>query len=205
MSKQHIDFKKAEFFKCIGLKEQLDHFTFPHSVLGHGCIVGRSNVGKSSLINHLFNNENLAKISSTPGKTQTLNFFLVDEKLLLVDLPGYGFASTSKIKKGEWGELIDDYFTSSPPDFVLMLIDICIPLSSSDKEMCNYIAAKNIPVIVLYTKCDKIAKTKLDHVHKKLEEDLLKETTLSSFSSLCYSIKGPKCRQTLIALISKFL
>jgi GTP-binding protein len=200
-----IDFKKVVFSKCIGLLEQLEGYKLSPAIFKQGCIVGRSNVGKSSLINHFLCNNSLAKTSSTPGKTQTLNFFTIDDHLLLVDLPGYGFAKKSKSSQVEWSDLIGAYFEKMPPNFVLLLIDIRIPLSQSDIEMCNWVATKAIPTIIVCTKADKIAPTKLASAEKTLQTSILNETILSPFSMLCYSVKHPGCRQKLISTILKLL
>ena len=196
-----IDFKKAVFSRCIGLLEQLADYKISPAIAKHGCIVGRSNVGKSSLINHFLLNGNLAKTSSTPGKTQTLNFFTIDERLLLVDLPGYGFARKSKSSQADWSDLITGYFEKLKPNFLLLLIDIRIPLSDTDIDMCNWAARADIKTIVIFTKADKIPPTRLFSVQKNLKEDLLAQTILSPFSTLCYSIKDPSCRQKLIKAI----
>lgn len=116
-------------------------------------IVGRSNVGKSSLINHLLQNRSLARVSSTPGKTRILNFYCIGEQLLLVDLPGYGYA---KIPQQEWHQWIAAYFQQRTTiRCVWLLIDSRHPLSSLDQEMLAWLHLHALPVLILLTKSDK--------------------------------------------------
>ena len=125
-------------------------------------IVGRSNVGKSSFINGFCNNGKLAKTSSTPGRTRLVNFFEIDQKFVLVDLPGYGFAKAGKSEKDKWEGMIDSYFENSQNLVaVIMLVDIRHEPSKLDQMMMNYLYHYNIPVTVIATKLDKIKKSEL--------------------------------------------
>ncbi|MDN3504932.1 MAG: ribosome biogenesis GTP-binding protein YihA/YsxC [Rhabdochlamydiaceae bacterium] len=197
--------KIAKFFRCVGLKKDLEDLKVPFSVKSQGAIVGRSNVGKSSLLNHLLQNKKLAKVSSTPGKTQTINYFLIDESLLLIDLPGYGFAKRSKELKTQWHELIESYFDIQRPHFILILLDLRVPPSTDDIQMIKWAAHLGIQVIFVLTKADKFAKTKVAAAEKTLLDIIEKETNLSSFSHVCYSIKQSEPRQKLLALIGQQL
>jgi len=147
----------------------------------------------------------MAKVSSTPGKTQTINYFLIDDSLLLIDLPGYGFAKRSKVLKKQWHELIESYFEIQRPHFILILLDLRVPPSSDDIQMINWADHLGIKVIFILTKSDKFAKTKVAQAEKKLLETIEKETNLSSFSHVCYSIKQSEPRQKLLSLIEKLI
>ncbi|MBE6160463.1 MAG: YihA family ribosome biogenesis GTP-binding protein [Lactobacillales bacterium] len=124
-------------------------------------LVGRSNVGKSSFINTLINRKNYARTSANPGKTQTINFYLVNEKFYLVDAPGYGFANLNKSKKRKFGLMMEDYLTNRDElKQVFMLIDFRHKPSSDDIMMYEFLKHYKIPVTIVATKCDKIGITK---------------------------------------------
>lgn len=140
---------------------------YPTENLPEIAFIGRSNVGKSSLINSLCNRKNLARTSQTPGKTQTINFFRVtfkvDEQLTpihLVDLPGYGYAKTSKVNRRIWAKFIEEYLLSSQNlKFVCQLVDMRHDLMDSDKKFFAWLVEKNLPVLIITTKADKLSKT----------------------------------------------
>ncbi len=118
--------------------------------------IGRSNVGKSSLINMLTGRKKLAKVSNTPGKTQTINHFLINEVWYLVDLPGYGYAKVSKTSRRKWIKFIKDYLEKRPNLMcVFLLIDSRIPPQKIDLEFANWLGELRIPFIIVYTKADK--------------------------------------------------
>lgn len=130
--------------------------------------VGRSNVGKSSLINALLHRKNLAKTSSQPGKTANINFFNVDG-VEFVDLPGYGFAKVSKSERQRWADLIDGYFMADRShNLVIALVDIRHDAQKLDLEMIGYLSANHLPFVVALTKADKLSKTKQASQHKLL-------------------------------------
>ena len=127
-------------------------------------IVGRSNVGKSSLINMLANNKKMARTSGTPGRTRLVNYFDIDGKLYLVDLPGYGFAQASKTIKKEWDRVLDDYFNNTHNlKLVLVLIDSRHLPSELDVMMINYLVELNIPYQIVLTKADKLSRSQLNN------------------------------------------
>ncbi len=139
----------------------------PKSDLLEIAFIGRSNVGKSSLINMICQNKNLAKTSSTPGKTQTINRFLIDKKWYLVDLPGFGYAKTSKEKRFEFSKMISEYILKRESlQAVCILIDIRIPPQAIDLDFMEWCAVNSIPFIMIFTKCDKI---KEKEIHPKIE------------------------------------
>ena len=136
-------------------------------------LVGRSNVGKSSFINTLVNRKSLARISSIPGKTQTLNFYLINEDFYLVDVPGYGFAKVSKQLKNKFGLIIEDYLKERDNlKMVFMLIDFRHIPTNDDVLMYEYLKYYNIPVTVVATKSDKVSRNSYDK-NKKIIKDTL--------------------------------
>ena len=123
-------------------------------------LVGRSNVGKSSFINTLINRKNYAKTSANPGKTQTINFYLVNDSFYLVDAPGYGFANLSKSKQKKFGLMMEDYLINRPNlKCVFMLVDFRHKLSNDDIMMYNFLKYYKLPVVIVATKVDKIGVT----------------------------------------------
>ena len=126
-------------------------------------IVGRSNVGKSSLINLLTNNKKLAKTSSTPGRTRLVNYFNVNDRFYLVDLPGYGFAKASKNISKSWDSVINDYFADNEKlRLVFVLLDCRLAPSELDMMMFDYLASHELPAVVILTKIDKISRSQLN-------------------------------------------
>lgn len=136
---------------------------YPEDKLPELLLVGRSNVGKSSFINSIINRKNMARTSAIPGKTQTLNFFLVNKSFYLVDVPGYGFAKVSKQLKNKFGMIIEEYLRERENlKMVFMLVDFRHKPSEDDILMYNYLKYYNIPVTVIATKCDKVSKNSYD-------------------------------------------
>lgn len=122
-------------------------------------LVGRSNVGKSSLINKIVNRRNLAKSSSTPGKTRTINYYSINNSWYLVDLPGYGYARVSKFEQEKWGRMIENYLSQrSQLRGVIQLVDIRHPPNNNDILMKDYLLDYSIPLLVVATKADKISR-----------------------------------------------
>ena len=136
-------------------------------------LVGRSNVGKSSFINTLINRKNYARTSATPGKTQTINFYLVNEQFYLVDAPGYGYAKINKQKQKKFGLMMEDYLTNrSNLKQVFMLVDFRHKLSNDDIMMYNFLKYYKLPVTIVATKVDKIPITKQQQQRNVILEDL---------------------------------
>lgn len=144
----------------------------PKPVFPEYAFIGRSNVGKSSLINMLCGNNKLAKTSSTPGKTKIINHFLINDSWYLVDLPGYGYAKTAKTNREIFEGIITSYITKRESLVCLfVLVDYRLPLQQIDAEFMQWLGEKNIPFCIVFTKADKLSKTELK---KNLENYLLK-------------------------------
>ena len=136
---------------------------FPRNPVPQIAFSGRSNVGKSSLINTLLNRKSMARVSSAPGKTITVNFYDVDKKLFLVDLPGYGYAKRTKTEQLKWSSLVDGYFTNNQNidllKLVVQLVDSRIGLTKDDVDMVSFMNQMDIPYVIVATKTDKLNKT----------------------------------------------
>lgn len=157
--------KKAEFTSAYGTEKQLPASQKPEVVFS-----GRSNVGKSSLINKFCNRKNLARVSGEPGKTGTINFYSVND-FYIVDLPGYGFAKVSDKERKRWDKLINRYFESGRGiNLVVQLIDCRRRPSEDDYLMLEYLSHHNIPFIIALTKADKLNKTQAAQAVSRFEE-----------------------------------
>ena len=163
---------------------------FPRDPKPEIALSGRSNVGKSSLINTLLGRKSLARVSSAPGKTITINYYGVDNKFYLVDLPGYGYAKRSMESKKSWSGLTEDYFLKNPSadaiKLVIQLIDIRTGPTDDDIMMINFMIDCGIPFIIVTTKTDKLSKAQLDRALKDIEENYFKGTDIEiiPFSSV---------------------
>lgn len=150
---------------------------------------GRSNVGKSSLINTLLGRKSLARVSASPGKTITINFYDIDKQLFFVDLPGYGFARRAPADKAKWSALTDGYFTRNPNldrlSLVLQLVDAKVGVTADDAMMLNYLTEAGLPFLVVATKVDKLNKTERAKALAALRDhpDIPEEMAILPFSS----------------------
>lgn len=164
---------KIKTAKFVG--SSIEHQACPKSKMPEFAFIGRSNVGKSTLINMLTNKKSLAKTSSSPGKTQLINHFIINDIWYLVDLPGYGFAKTSKGNRKKWQKMINDYLLERENlAYTFLLIDSRLDLQKSDLEMVNWFGEMQIPFGIVYTKADKLTKNKLDFNIENIQKDLLK-------------------------------
>ena len=162
-----MNFNKVEFERSFGLSSQL-----PDSTGLEFVFAGRSNAGKSSLLNKIFNRKSLARVSSMPGKTITVNFFKGDG-VYFVDLPGYGYAKREQSEKKRWAELMEGYFHSDRNiALVIQLIDMRHAPSADDMMMLNFLRECEIPFMIALTKCDKLNKTETEKRRAELEEEL---------------------------------
>jgi GTP-binding protein len=146
---------------------------YPENALPEIALAGRSNVGKSSLINCLLGRKNLARISSKPGKTQTINFFRINEKLYFADVPGYGFARVPKSVRASWGKMMETYFTKRETlKAVVQVVDLRHPPTKDDQSMYHFLKHHQIPTIIVATKADKVPKSKWQKHLKVVKETL---------------------------------
>lgn len=149
-----MNFNKTEFYASYGQFKQI-----PESEKPEVAFSGRSNVGKSSLINKIFNRKNLARVSSVPGKTATINFYSTDNTCYMVDLPGYGYAKIAKDEKVRWSGLIEGYLTADRDiTLVMQLIDMRHPPSADDLHMIDFLIEAEQPFVIVFTKADKLSK-----------------------------------------------
>ena len=160
--------------------------SLPENLYPEVAFAGKSNVGKSSLINGLLNRKSLARTSSQPGKTQTINFYYVNQSLYLVDLPGYGYAKASEEIRAKWGRMVENYLHKSKQlRAVFLLIDIRHAPSANDKQMYQWIVSQGYEPIIIATKLDKIKRSQVAKQLKLLKEELklLPGTKLLPFSA----------------------
>ncbi len=184
---------------------------YPTEILPEIVFIGRSNVGKSSLINSLCNRKNLARTSQTPGKTQTINFYKATLKITeppalknfyLVDLPGYGYAKTSKTNRSIWAKFIDEYLKKSPQiKFVCQLVDIRHAPQDSDLATFENILEKNLPVLIVATKSDKLSKNE----RAKNLAVIKKTFNIEELPILPYSSKNGEGHSDLLDVIADSL
>ncbi|NLN74840.1 MAG: YihA family ribosome biogenesis GTP-binding protein [Armatimonadetes bacterium] len=163
---------KAEFVTSVARLDQL-----PDEPLPEIALAGRSNVGKSSLINRLLGNSKLARTSNTPGRTQTLNYYRVSppdiRAFFLVDMPGYGYAAVNRAKRSDWGNLIEGYASSRPTlRGIIQLIDLRHPPQPLDHSMSQWLRDRRFNSLVVGTKADKVARTKVPELMLKIAENL---------------------------------
>lgn len=179
---------------------------FPETTLPEIAVVGRSNVGKSSLINHFTQQKKLAHVSAKPGKTQLINFFSLKGKGFLVDLPGYGFAKVSKDIREKWGNLIQAYLESRKNlRLLLLLIDLRHPPTKDDLAFAKWAAHFQKPLLIIFTKADKLTTNEQKNQVEK-NFGLLKQAIGDTpVSHILYSIKNAKARIPLGKEIEKIL
>lgn len=160
--------RQAELETVCGITSRLPENTKPEVAFA-----GKSNVGKSSLINGLLNRKSLARTSSQPGKTQTINFYNVNQEVYLVDLPGYGYAKVNQETKAKWGKMIENYLHSSKQlKAVFLLIDIRHEPSANDRDMYEWIVHQGYEPVIIATKLDKIKRSQVQKQLKILREGL---------------------------------
>ena len=182
-------FEKQQFIKSAFILSEIPKQRLPEVIL-----CGRSNVGKSSFINSFFNKKDLAKISSTPGKTRSINFYEIDNKFYVVDLPGYGYAKTSKTERAKWSKLIGEFITnSSHIQLAIHFIDSRHKPSELDYHLNKLLHELNIPYIILLSKVDKLKQSEVNLARKNLEKffpDLDLNSNVVLYSSL--KLRGKK-------------
>lgn len=190
--------KNAELETVCGVSSIL-----PKNSLPEFAFSGKSNVGKSSLINALMNRKSLARTSGQPGKTQTINYYKVNEALYYVDLPGYGYAKVSKEIKAKWGKMIEKYLcTSDVLRIVFLLVDIRHEPGSNDKEMYEWVVANGFEPVVIATKLDKINRSQIQHQVKVIRTAL---GAKASTKIIPFSAETKQGRDEIWALIEEYL
>ena len=194
-----ISVKKAQLYKTVFKPEEL-----PKTPYNEVAFVGRSNVGKSSLLNSLVKNYKLAKVSSSPGKTRSVNFYFVNDRFFIVDLPGYGFAKISKAEQERWKALIENYLKNRDKlKGVFLLIDSKVGPTEKDKMMKDWLVFYGVPFAVVATKIDRLKKqSEKATVEKRIREglDLPKQFPIIKFSA-----KTNEGRTEVLKQIERFL
>lgn len=191
----NINFHNAEFEKSAVAKEQ-----YPKSDMLEFAFAGRSNVGKSSMINKVLNRKSLARVSGTPGKTITINFYNIDKKIYLVDLPGYGYAKRSKEEVAKWGAMMEDYLANREQLVqTILLVDSRHTPSEQDIQMAEWIRHYHERLVVIATKTDKLKKSefdeRIDDIAQTLE--LTEDDVLIPFST-----SGDEGKELVIDLLT---
>jgi len=196
---------RGDFMKINSVKDPITAVRksqYPEDNKNEFLLVGRSNVGKSSFINTLINRKNFARTSATRGKTQTLNFFLINEEFYIVDVPGYGFARVSKKLKAKFGMIIEDYLESRHNlRNVFMLIDFRHKPTEDDVMMYNFLKYYNIPVTIIATKVDKVKKS----LHDKNKSLLLKTLNIENDDLILFSTITKVGKQEVLEKIETML
>lgn len=170
-----INFQQAEFIRSATAPKD-----FPRDGLPQVAFAGRSNVGKSSVINRLLGRKNFARVGAAPGKTVHINYFLIDKTFYLVDLPGYGYAKVSREEKRRWGSLIEGYLQADRDlRLVLQLIDMRHPPTADDRLMIDFLTEAEIPFVLVLTKSDKLNQSQRRERLVALEEELADYTGLT--------------------------
>ncbi len=178
-------FKEQKFVKSVYSIDDLPKLRLPEIVL-----CGRSNVGKSSFINSLFNRKDLAKISSTPGKTRSINYYQIDNKFYIVDLPGYGYAKVSVTERKKWAKLIEDFFSKSEYiNLVIHILDSRHKPTELDIQLNNLLKQLNLPFIFLLNKSDKLKQSEFKQAINQLTE-LFPEARYNENTFFYSSVKG---------------
>jgi len=192
-----INYSEVEFLTSAHAIRQLPPADYPEIAFA-----GRSNVGKSSLMNRLLNRKGLVKVSAKPGKTQSLNYFMVDKALYLVDLPGYGYAKVPQAVKGLWQGLISDYIENRDTlCCVVVIIDIRHPLKGLDLELVNWLRETVTPYLLVYTKLDKITRGQRQTHAASLDAGL----GIAPSERLLFSAQTGEGKEELIARLAGFI
>ena len=192
-----LNVNKAEF-----IKSAADPRQFIHTGMPKVAFAGKSNVGKSSVINRLLNRKNLARVGAQPGKTIHVNYFKIDDKLYLVDLPGYGFAKVDKKEKQRWGQMMQDYFTKADELLhVLCLVDIRHEPTEDDRQMNRFLREMDIPFSVIATKADKISRG----ARSKYLAPICRALSVQPWEILCFSGEDGTGRDDLLRLLEQVL
>lgn len=190
--------KSVELETVVGITS-----TLPRNVLPEIAFAGKSNVGKSSMLNALINRKSLARTSSTPGKTQTINYYNVNQMLYFVDLPGYGYAKVAQSVKEKWGKMIEKYLKKSPTlKAVFLLVDIRHEPGANDRDMYDWIVANGFNPVIIATKLDKISKGQIQKQTSIIRKSL---GAPSGTKIIPFSAETKQGRDEIWAEIEKFV
>ena len=191
-----MNINNAEFYRSFGEFEQI-----PESTLSEIVFSGKSNVGKSSLINKVFNRKNLARVSSVPGKTATINFYSCDG-IYAVDLPGYGYAKRSHSEKLRWQRLIEGYLTSERNiALIFQLIDMRHSPSADDLGMIDFMIDSGLPFVIVFTKSDKLKKTERENRMKAFHTEI---PCFDEITSICFSSVTGEGAEEIRGIMAEF-
>ena len=188
--------------KTASFVTSMSSYKAPENALPEIAVAGKSNVGKSSLINNLCRRKALAKTSATPGKTRLINLFLLNDSLHLVDLPGYGFAKVDKQEKLRWGEMMEGYFRETTRlRLTLHLVDIRHEPTQDDVQMNTFLRESGLPFVVVATKADKISRG----ARMKNLAPICRALQVQPWQVICYSSENSDGRDQLLEMIEKAL
>ena len=188
--------------KTASFVTSMSSYKAPENALPEIAVAGKSNVGKSSLINNLCRRKALAKTSATPGKTRLINLFLLNDSLHLVDLPGYGFAKVDKQEKLRWGEMMEGYFRETNRHrLTLHLVDIRHEPTQDDVQMNTFLRESGLPFVVVATKADKISRG----ARMKNLAPICRALQVQPWQVICYSSENSDGRDQLLEMIEKAL
>ncbi|MCH8027232.1 MAG: YihA family ribosome biogenesis GTP-binding protein [candidate division Zixibacteria bacterium] len=202
-SKKKSKIIKTRRTECEFVGSFFDLKALPKDRLPHIAIAGRSNVGKSSLLNKLVGSKKMAKVSSTPGKTRSLNFFKMNQKFYIVDLPGYGYAKVSKKIQKDWGKLLENYLTDSAMLIgLVLLLDCRRDPTEQDRQLTGWLAARGLPVLIVMTKTDKLNKDKINKKSRQLQAEFGLEVMPFSIVS---GIGKKELLNSTFSLVSEYL
>ncbi|MBQ1620199.1 MAG: YihA family ribosome biogenesis GTP-binding protein [Oscillospiraceae bacterium] len=192
-----INFNKVEFILSAATSKQ-----FLRDGLKQMAFAGRSNVGKSSVINRLVGRKNFARVGASPGKTTQINYFKIDNRLYLVDLPGYGYAKVSKAERDRWGKLMEDYFQSSQLiDLGVLIVDARHKPTADDVMMCDWFKRSLCPMIVVANKLDKLKRSEIEPNLQCIRETL----SLTEQDALVpFSAERGDGKEQLLGLLREF-
>ena len=190
-----MNFQKVDFLISAAAPKD-----FPKDRLPEIAFAGKSNVGKSSVINRILQRKNFARVGDKPGKTIHVNYFTVDSKCYFVDLPGYGFAKVSEKEKSRWGKLMEDYFAAGRIDLGVLIVDYRHPPTNNDITMADWFIQSRCPFVVVANKMDKLKKSELEPNLKTIREDL---NLPESVPVIPFSAEKGNGRDDLVRLILK--
>lgn len=192
-----LNVNKAEFVKSAAAPSQFIQSSVPAVVFA-----GKSNVGKSSLINRMLNRKNFARVGSEPGKTIHVNYFLIDGKLYLIDLPGYGYAKVSQSERDRWGKLMDDFFAAGLFDLGVMIVDARHKPTKDDITMAEWFKSSGCEFVVVANKLDKLKKSEIEPNMSQIRQTLELD---DSVRIIPFSAEKGQGRDELMGEITKIL